>query len=293
MQIILQKCRVIASNSMIDFFAMLSISKLVQSPQQVDASASLPVVSSPHLLYSQPSYLRLARRCAYLNLCVEMRAQADSAESQARRTLPPHRTSPLFVPSQARADDLRKAVHVVVTNCHGIVVASQALTPPGGAEHFTLTISLPDDLGGAPLALHRGVLVERLNAAFSRGADVLAWAINGPGCGQVEKHRKEFALCRRANEELVVFRPFLAVEEVASPTSFGDALEEVASPTSFGDALLTQMRILAEEVIKFRDPLSKQSSADSSNKETSNDRIERYISTVPPCARPCWDLTER
>ncbi len=213
-----------------------------------------------------------------------MRAQAGTPDSQhptaARRTLPPPRTSPSFDPSQANADNLRKAVHVVVTNSHGIVVASYPLTPPGGAEHFTLAISLPDDLGSAPLALHRQVLVERLNAAFSRGADVLAWAINGPGCGQVAKHREEFALCRKANAELSVFRPFLAVGE-----------EEVPSPPSLEDALLTQMRILAEEVIKFRDPLSKQSSAESSNKEKSNDRIERYISKVPPCIQPCGDLS--
>ena len=78
-----------------------------------------------------------------------------------------------------------------------------------------------------------------------------------------------FALCRKASEELSGFVQYLAVGE-----------GEFASPSSFRDALMTQLRILADEIITFRDPLSKQSSAGSSNKERSNDRIERYVLKV-------------
>jgi hypothetical protein len=170
---------------------------------------------------------------------------------------------------QANADDLRKAEYVVVTNCHDVVVASCSLAPQGGTDNLTLTISLPDELEAVPLALHSGVLVERLNAAYARGTSVLAWAINGPGCLRVATHRAEFASCRKVNEELSVFVQYLAVDK-----------EEVASPSSFKDAMMAQLRILADEIIRFRDPLTKQSSAGSSNREISNDRIERYVSKV-------------
>jgi hypothetical protein len=179
------------------------------------------------------------------------------------------RISHAFNLAQANVDDLHKAAHVVVTNRHDVVVASCSAAPPSGTDHLTLTISLPDELEGAPLALHSEVLVQRLNAAYSRGTNVLAWAINGPGCRRVKEHRDEFALCRKASEELSGFVQYLAVGE-----------GEVASPSSFRDALMTQLRILADEIITFRDPLSKQSSDTSSNKEKSNDRIERYVSKV-------------
>jgi hypothetical protein len=179
------------------------------------------------------------------------------------------RISPVFDLAQAKADDLRKASYVVVTNGQDVVVASVPLAQLGGTEHVTLAISLPDDLVCAPLALHSKVLVERMNAAFSRGETVLAWAINGPGCSQMGKYREEFALCRAANAEQSVFCAFLAV-----------GANEVASASSFEDALRVQLRILAEEIINFRDPLSKQSSAGSTNKEIHNDRIEQFISKV-------------
>ncbi len=158
---------------------------------------------------------------------------------------------------------------MVVTNGLDIVVASAPLAQLGGTDHLTLTISLPDDLVSAPLALHKKILVERMNAAFSRGAKVLSWAINGPGCSQMGEHREEFARCRAANAELSVFCEFLAV-----------GADEIASTSSFEDSLRAQLRILAEEIINFRDPLSKQSSAGSTNKEICNDRIERFISKV-------------
>ena len=184
------------------------------------------------------------------------------------------RISYAFNLAQAKADDLHKVAHVVVTNRHDVVVASCSVAPPAGTDNLTLTISLPGELEGAPLALHREVLVKRLNAAYSRGTNVLALAINGPGYRCVQAHRDEFARCRKASEELSAFVQYLAVGE-----------GEVASPSSFKDALVTQLRILADEIIMLSDPLSKQSLTASNikisnDKEIHNDRIERYVLKV-------------
>jgi hypothetical protein len=259
------------------------VSKIEKKRQlEVNAGKSLPIVSCPGREIRCLTYNFLCFGIFYKNMLAHTESERIQISLNAlqRHSFWCHAESHVAVDVlQAKADDLRKAAYIVVTNCHNVVVASCSLAPQDGTDNLTLTISLPDELEAVPLALHSGMLVERLNAAYARGTNVLAWAINGPGCRLVATHRAEFASCQKANEELSVFAQYLAVDK-----------DEVASPSSFKDAMMAQLRILAEEIIKFRDPLSKQSSDSSSNKEISNDRIERYLSKVPLNALPWFVL---